>query len=275
MTKQTTIAIIILLVLCIFIVLSLSKHEHTWVDANCLSPKTCSSCGSFEGDVTEHTWIKATCMKPKHCTTCGTSEGDIIEHTWVNATCTKAMHCTMCGASEGDVAEHTWIDATCIKPKHCKICKETVGNTVDHNWTAGDINNPKVCIYCSEMIPLELPQSGQVFIGSDMYRYSELSIDSSSNESCYIKMKNVMGDDIFSFFVRAGDSVTVQVPSGYFYVYFSYGKEWYGTEHIFGPDTQYAKDDELLDFKNYTWEYTLYPTTNGNFTETPIDPEEF
>jgi ABC-type maltose transport system permease subunit len=24
-----------------------------------------------------------------------------------------------------------------------------------------------------------------------------------------------------------------------------------------------------LDFSQYTWEYTLYPVTNGNFSETP------
>ena len=125
------------------------------------------------------------------------------------------------------------------------------------------------------MQPLSLPKNGQVFIGNDLYRESERSIKSSSGESCYIKLKGSSGVDVFSFFVRAGCSVTVSVPSGYYYVYFSYGKEWYGTEYLFGPNTTYAKDDELLDFKNYTWEYTLEPVYNGNFSETPVDEDEF
>ena len=34
-------------------------------------------------------------------------------------------------------------------------------------------------------------------------------------------------------------------------------------------------DDEIKDFIRYTWEYTLYPVSHGNFSETPIDPEDF
>ena len=26
-----------------------SKHEHTWADANCTTPKTCTSCDATEG----------------------------------------------------------------------------------------------------------------------------------------------------------------------------------------------------------------------------------
>lgn len=125
------------------------------------------------------------------------------------------------------------------------------------------------------MEPLELPASGTVFIGRELSCESSLTINSKSDKSCYIKLKNAHAEDVYSFFVQAGDSIAVPVPVGQFYVYFSYGSNWYGTEHVFGPETTYAKDDELLDFENYYWEYTLYPTANGNFTETPIDPNEF
>ena len=110
---------------------------------------------------------------------------------------------------------------------------------------------------------------------ADLELTSELTIRSASGESCYIKLKDSAGNDVFSFFVRAGDSITVAVPSGYFYVFFAYGDEWYGPESLFGPDTTYGKDDELCDFENYTWEYTLYPTYDGNFSETPISADEF
>ena len=78
-----------------------------------------------------------------------------------------------------------------------------------------------------------------------------------------------------SFYVRAGDTVTVGVPCEYLYVYFASGDTWYGTSHLFGEDTSYSMDDTICDFTEYTWEYTLYPVSSGNFSQTPIDEDEF
>lgn len=197
------------------------------------------------------------------------------QHVWKEASCYSPKTCIECGETEGTVAEHHWSSATCLTPKQCTECGKTDGKSLGHSWSSGSATTPRICQKCNEMEPLALPYSGQVFIGEDLYRESELTIKSSSLESCYIKLKGSSGIDVFSFFVRAGTSVTVSVPSGYYYVYFSYGNEWYGTKYLFGPDTTYAKDDELLDFENYTWEYTLQPVYNGNFSETPIDESEF
>ena len=188
------------------------------------------------------------------------------QHVWEEASCYSPKTCIECGETEGTIAEHHWSSATCLSPKQCTECGKTEGKSRGHSWSSGSATTPRICKKCNEMEPLALPYSGQVFIGEDLYRESELTIKSSSFESCYIKLKGSSGIDVFSFFVRAGTSVTVTVPSGYYYVYFSYGNEWYGTEYLFGPDTTYAKDDELLDFKNYTWEYTLQPMYNGNFS---------
>lgn len=197
------------------------------------------------------------------------------EHVWEDASCFSPKTCIKCGETEGVVAGHRWASATCSAPKKCIQCGKTEGDPLGHSWSKGSATTPQICEICNDMKPLALPKNGQIFIGGDLYRYSELSIKSSTDKSCYIKLKGSSGVDVFSFFVRAGCSVTVAVPSGYYYVYFSYGEEWYGTEYLFGPDTAYAKDDELLDFKNYTWEYTLEPVSNGNFSETPIDEDEF
>lgn len=42
--------------------------EHTWVDATCKAPKTCSNCGKTEGKKGDHNYIQsiekaATCLK--------------------------------------------------------------------------------------------------------------------------------------------------------------------------------------------------------------------
>lgn len=194
-------------------------------------------------------------------------------HKWVDASCYSPKTCIKCGETEGDIAGHNWISATCINPKTCIECGETEGDAIGHKWT-GTVSTATKCANCGELMPLTLPKNGQVFIGKNLNRSSELKIKTSS-EACYVKLKGSTGINVFSFFVRANSTATVSVPSGYYYVYFAHGNEWYGEEHLFGDETTYSKDDELLDFKNYSWEYTLTPVSNGNFSETPIDAEEF
>lgn len=120
-----------------------------------------------------------------------------------------------------------------------------------------------------------IPRSGDILSGSECLDGSELTITASSGSSCVVKLKTYSGTERLSFYVRAGDTVTVGVPAEYLYVYFASGDTWYGKKLLFGEDTYYSMDDELLDFTQYTWEYTLYPVTSGNFSETPIDPEDF
>lgn len=127
----------------------------------------------------------------------------------------------------------------------------------------------------SYLTPMEEPYSGEIFTGYDDYDGSELTIKSSGSESYVVKLKDIYDDEVMSFYVRAGDTVTVGVPAEEMYVYFASGAMWYGMDDLFGNETSYSMDDELKDFGNYTYEYTLYPVSNGNFSETPIDAEDF
>ena len=201
--------------------------------------------------------------------------GYFHEHEWIDADCFSPQTCKTCGETTGEPRNHIWRMPTCTEYGFCTQCGQTKGAPLGHEFTSGGTDTPRTCKTCGFMRSLSLPQSGQVFIGQDLYTHSQLSITSSTSDSCYIKLKGSSGQDVFSFFVRAGDSVTVDVPSGYYYIYFSYGTDWYGTEYLFGDNTTYAKDDDLLDFENYTWEYTLQPMYGGNFSETPVDAEEF
>lgn len=54
---------------------------HTWVEATCEQPKTCSKCGAREGEPLGHTWVAATCEQPKTCSVCGKTEGEPLDHT--------------------------------------------------------------------------------------------------------------------------------------------------------------------------------------------------
>lgn len=120
-----------------------------------------------------------------------------------------------------------------------------------------------------------IPRSGDILSGSECFDGSELTITADSGSSYVVKLKTPSGVERLSFYVRAGDTVTIGVPAEYLYVYFASGDTWYGKSRLFGDETYYSMDDEVLDFTEYTWEYTLYPVSSGNFSETPIDPDDF
>lgn len=121
---------------------------------------------------------------------------------------------------------------------------------------------------------LNEPESGTILSGSEYYG-SEITVTASGSSSYVVKLKTVSGSEVVCFYIRAGETVTISVPLEYLYVYFAAGETWYGEDLLFGEDTTYSKDDEMLNFEEYSWEYTLYPVVNGNFSETPIDANEF
>ena len=196
-------------------------------------------------------------------------------HDWEKATCTEPATCTRCGKTMGEPLGHDWDSATCTQPKTCKRCGETMGSAYGHEWIKETETTPKMCSRCGEMVPKALPETGEVITGNNLGGRSTITIKSSSSESYYIKLKDTSGQDVMSFFVRAGESTTVYVPERKLQVFFACGQDWYGTAYLFGDDTSFSKDDDFVDFSQYTITYTLYPVTNGNFTETEISPDEF
>lgn len=122
-------------------------------------------------------------------------------------------------------------------------------------------------------LPAIEPVSGSILSGTAGYD-SEITIKNNS-EPCVVKLKDSYQNDVLAFYVRANEEVTVGVPGKYLYVYFASGETWYGYQNLFGENTYYSMDDEGIDFYEYTMTYTLYPVSNGNFTETPIDASDF
>lgn len=127
----------------------------------------------------------------------------------------------------------------------------------------------------ADLTPVAEPISGAILYGVEYHNGSEITVTASSGASCVVKLKNIYGNDVLSFYVRAGDTVTVGVPERSLYAYFATGEKWYGNTFLFGEKTDYSKDDTVCNFGDYTYEYTLYPVNNGNFSETPIDADEF
>lgn len=150
--------------------------------------------------------------------------------------------------------------------------------TSDRYNSIKDSMNENTPVY-TQPKPINMPVSGTILSGKSGKEYyeSEITVTANIGSSYVVSLKNENGVERISFFVRAGDTVTVAVPAEYLYVYFASGTSWYGYGKglMFGDATVYSKDDDLLDFTQYTWEYTLQPVYNGNFTELPCDESEF
>lgn len=69
-------------VLCILLAGCQCKHE--WVEADCITPKTCSQCGETEGEAMGHRWQDATCEAPQTCSRCGIAEGNKADHQYAD-----------------------------------------------------------------------------------------------------------------------------------------------------------------------------------------------
>ena len=107
-------------------------HEHTWKEATCTDPKTCTECGEMEGEALGHTWVESTCTEPKTCSVCGETEGEASGHKAEEATCTEPAVCSVCGETVMDALGHKWEKATCSEPKTCSRCGETEGEALGH-----------------------------------------------------------------------------------------------------------------------------------------------
>ena len=80
-----------------------------------------------------HSYADATCTTPKTCTKCGATTGSAAGHTWKYATCTEPATCTTCHETWGNANGHSWREATCSAPKTCQTCKSTEGSALPHN----------------------------------------------------------------------------------------------------------------------------------------------
>ncbi len=130
-------------------------HQHTWEEATCTEPKTCTECGATEGEELGHDWEEATCTEPKTCARCGKTKGEALGHDWSEESCTEPKVCARCGATE-EAPGHDWKEATCTEPKTCARCGETEGEPLGHNAPAADYWSASICTVCGEELAPQL-----------------------------------------------------------------------------------------------------------------------
>ena len=126
-----------------------------------------------------------------------------------------------------------------------------------------------------------LPPHGKITWYSDGEPVAPLEIRSSRGSHYVVKLSDYYsGRAVLSVFVHGGSTVNLDVPLGTYRIKYASGEHWYGSNHLFGPETAYSKADSSFDFRvagnqvsGYT--LTLYKVLDGNLQTTPILPNEF
>ena len=141
MKRKVAKGILLLSLIC----LQTACHSHSFSEATCEAPATCTECGETQGEPLGHNWAEATCESPKNCTNCGKTEGAALGHhveEWTvttEATCStpgvESGVCTTCGETqtrEIPLKEHTpgdWVVTTQptaseqgTRIKKCTVC---------------------------------------------------------------------------------------------------------------------------------------------------------
>ena len=75
-----------------------TECEHSWTDATCTAPKTCSLCNATEGEALGHTEATpATCTAKATCSVCEQEYGDVLPHDWDDGVASTEATCTVQG----------------------------------------------------------------------------------------------------------------------------------------------------------------------------------
>ena len=131
---------------------------------------------------------------------------------------------------------------------------------------------------------LEAPPHGSVHNYTMREALAPFEIKTQSNEEdfyYFIKLVDINTNlTDFTIFIHAGNTISVDVPLGQYEMRYAIGRQWYGTDYYFGPETSYFKADEVFNFRiegDYVSGYTveLYAQIGGNLETVKIDSSAF
>ena len=119
---------------------------HSWKDADCLNPKTCTVCVKTEGSALGHEWTTPDvdlCEVQSTCSRCGATDGENKEHSPENDDndCSTALNCGVCGKEILAAGEHSpeKDDGNCTTEQKCTVCGQVAVVAKDaHNDTDHD-----------------------------------------------------------------------------------------------------------------------------------------
>ncbi len=163
------------------------------------------------------------------------------------------------------VGYYIWMIPAWIHLDESKVeNRNTVSNKTEEDFIIPDYGEP--------------PPSHAFWIKEPIYRCdSILKINTSKDASYVVKIVDPSnGEVIMTFYLPAGISEEIDVPSGTFEIRYTSGTEWFGNNEMFGDKGTYAKADQTFRFSDGSgYELTLYRVRNGNLHTSKIRKEDF
>lgn len=221
--------LLLLAVSAVWALSSCSKAcDHTWLDASCTAPKTCSLCGATEGEAAGHTWSKPPCTEGAVCTVCSATPTDTA-HAWDAGKVTKPFDCLTTGemtytctacsetlvetvVAKGHVYTETVVAPTCLRigyTLHTCACGHSYADNevdaLDHDWLeAPTCAHDRICSRC-DVTEEALAHS------YSMIRSTDADCDSHSTETYHCSS---CGDEYIDEISPAtGHNITDVVPT--------------------------------------------------------------
>lgn len=265
----------ILLLTALCLALTGCGHEHTWEEATCTEPKTCSECGETEGEALDHKWKDATCEDPKTCKRCGETKGKANGHSWEDATCSSPKTCSECGETEGEALEHEIAtEATYQSGAICANCGEEISEPLTADFeaygipgsfvTIGETNDYHTCGYDDDTV--------EVIADATVLSYErDKNLDGLESEDGYEWAKveweiYYYDENAWNYGFRSGTSFDNYYDIEYHDDYSYHGEDGYNTYYVMIDGEEYECTEFSVwdnpgwdaDTQTSTLSYTIY-----------------
>ena len=97
------------------------------------------------------------------------------------------------------------------------------------------------------------PSSGEIFRTTFVCADFTVPIGALGPGYYYVKLKDhISQKEVLSFFIHGKNTVNFEIDAGIYDLYFAHGDTWYGSELLFGDDTEYmmAESPIIIDSNN-------------------------
>lgn len=125
-----------------------------------------------------------------------------------------------------------------------------------------------------------MPRTGQMSGGATSLAPLKIT-PRDSTHAYYVKLVPAAGGvAVAEYFIRPGERLDALAPLGSYELRYAAGQTWYGTTHLFGPDTACSRADSRFDFRETSEGYTgytveLFLQVNGNLRTERLSREDF
>ena len=248
--------------------------KRKWI----LLPIICTAAISFTGCGHEHVWVDATCLAPKTCSECEETEGEAADHKWIDATCEKAKYCEVCGETEGGPLEHEWLEPTYTEPKTCSLCSLTEGEPlpepycVKNNITFENLQDMELPFAAAFSEDGEIVEIDGLWADAGMAHYSfgEITMEPSEQEGCIdvtIPYEVSFSAEVHLDTARFGGGFRIEASWAALSVGDSYTGLFISAQGTYGSDTNEHIQNFEWNGNTYTLSYIKDTKTESGFTD--------